>query len=283
MKNLLFPAACVAGLAIASGACAEPVASPPPATSAKRTVPFEPPKDAAIPAGPMGDAIRLGAKVLTRTQEYAKPYVGNGLNCTSCHLDGGKTPYASPWVGIWGVFPEYRSRNAQVNALQDRVNDCFQRSMNGKALPLDSPEMRGILAYMWWLSKDVPVGTDVEGRGFKRIKIEREPDLAHGRQVYEAKCASCHGADGQGMSGPDGGYLFPAVWGPKSFNIGAGMARLGNAASFVKWNMPLGQGGTLSDDDAIDVAAYFTRQPRPDFPGKEKDWPKGDKPKDARY
>jgi thiosulfate dehydrogenase len=244
---------------------------------------LNPPDDGTIPAGPMGDAIRYGQKVLTDTQTYAKQYVGGGLNCTTCHLNGGKTAYASPWVGVWGVFPEYRSRNMFVNSLQDRVNDCFERSMNGKALPLDSKEMRGILAYMWWLSKDVPTGVNVVGRGFKRINAESPADPAHGKEIYAAKCATCHMHDGEGKTGPNGEYMFPALWGPKSFNIGAGLARLNNAAAFVKTNMPLGQGDTLTVQEAFDVAAYFTQQPRPDFPGKENDWPKGDKPKDARY
>jgi len=61
------------------------------------------------------------------------------------------------------------------------------------------------------------------------------------------------------------------------------MARLPNAAAFIKVNMPLGAGNSLSDRDAIDIAAYFTRQPRPDFAAKTRDWPKGDKPADAPY
>lgn len=247
--------------------------------------PLKPPPDSAIPQGPMGEAIRHGEKVLTQTQVYAKQYVGNGLNCTSCHLGGGKTAWASPWVGIWAVFPEYRSRNAQVNSLQDRVNDCFERSMNGKPLPPDSVEMRSILAYMWWLSQGVPTGVEVEGRGFKRIKLPAgtKPNLQNGKAIYATKCASCHGDNGEGKTGPKGEHLFPAVWGPKSFNIGAGMARLNNAAAFVQANMPLGQGNTLSDQEAFDVAAYFVSQPRPDFAPKSRDWPKGDKPADARY
>ena len=253
--------------------------------AAKTVAPFKLPEEKDIPKGPIGDAIRYGEKVLTQTQTYARKYIGNGLNCTSCHLNGGKTAYASPWVGIWGVFPEYRSRNAKVNALQDRVNDCFERSMNGKPLPFGSAEMRGILAYMWWLSKDVPTGIEVEGRGFKRLTpaAGATPDQASGKRVYAGKCAVCHGQDGQGKTGPGGAYLFPALWGPRSFNIGAGMARLGNAAAFVKVSMPLGQGNTLSDKEAFDVAAYFTHQPRPDFAAKARDWPKGDKPADAPY
>lgn len=145
--------------------------------------------------------------------------------------------------------------------------------------------MVGILSYIWWLSKGVPTGMDVEGRGFQRIKLPggNKPDAENGKAIYAAKCASCHGQEGQGMTGPKGEYLFPAVWGPNSFNIGAGMARLNNAAAFVKANMPLGQGNTLTDQEAFDVAAYFTQQPRPDFVTKSQDWPKGGKPADARY
>jgi thiosulfate dehydrogenase len=273
------------GVLAQTGAPAPDAAARASAASAPQRVPLKAPSPDTVPRGPMGDAIRLGEKVLTQTQVHAKQYVGNGLNCTSCHLDGGRTPHASPWVGIWGVFPEYRTRNATVNALQDRINDCFRRSMNGKALPMDSPEMRGILAYMWWLSSGVPVGAEVEGRGFRRIALPEgtKPDPANGKKVYAEKCASCHGPDGQGITGPKGEYMFPALWGPKSFNIGAGMARLNNAAAFVKANMPLGQGDTLSDKEAFDVAAYFIAQPRPDFAGKANDWPKGGKPPDARY
>lgn len=249
----------------------------------KKLAPFNPPDEKTIPSGPMGDAIRLGQKIVTQTPQHAKDYTGNALNCTSCHLNGGRQPNASPWVGIWGVFPEYRPRNAKVNALQDRINDCFQRSMNGKALPYESEEMRGILAYMQWLSQGVPTGMDVDGRGFVRISAPQPADQARGKQVYVEKCTVCHGADGQGQYGPKGETLFPPLWGPKSFNVGAGMARLNTAAAFVKAVMPLGQGGTLSDQEAYDVAAYFTQQPRPDFKDKVLDWPKGDKPKDARY
>ena len=101
--------------------------------------------------------------------------------------------------------------------------------------------------------------------------------------VYAEKCASCHGADGQGKYGEQGQTFYPPLWGPRSFNIGAGMGRLNTAAAFVKANMPGGQGGTLTDQEAFDVAAYFTQQPRPDFADKDKDWPLGGKPKDARY
>lgn len=240
------------------------------------------PAESTIPSGPKGLAIIEGKKLLTETRQRLPKHVGNGLNCTSCHLAGGTTANASPWVGIWGVFPEYRSRSGKVISLTERVNDCFERSMNGKPLAYDSVEMNNILAYMQWLSTGVPTGTSVKGRGFVAIDKKLKPDAVHGKAVYMAQCASCHGASGTGIRNPAGGYVFPPVAGKDSFNDGAGMARAYTAAAFVKHNMPLGKGGTLSDQDALDVAEYFTRLPRPVYKFKAKDWPKGDKPKDAR-
>lgn len=240
------------------------------------------PDEATIPAGPMGDAIKRGKLILTDTKRQLPRNVGNGLNCTSCHLNGGTVPYAAPWVGLTGAFPEYRSRSGAIISLQQRVNDCFQRSMNGKPLAFDSDDMNAILAYMKWLSSGVPTGTNVTGRGFEKIDTALVPDRAQGKVVYAQHCATCHGAEGQGIPNPQGGYAIPPLWGRDSFNVGAGMARRFTAAAFVKHNMPLGQGGTLTAQEAMDVAAFFTEQPRPDYAARAKDWPKGDRPKDAR-
>ena len=114
------------------------------------------------------------------------------------------------------------------------------------------------------------------------IDAALKPNAAHGRQVYAAKCASCHVADGSGIANPTGGYVFPPVWGSASFNVGAGMARTYTAAAFIRHNMPLGQGNSLSDQEAVDVADYVAHQPRPAFAAGKADYPKGDKPGDAR-
>jgi thiosulfate dehydrogenase len=254
------------GLALAC----DPPQPPTPAPSVEATVvgaaaaptswPLNPPDPASMPEGPLGDSIRRGEVLVRHT--VAK---------------------AGPWVGIAGVFPQYRSRNDQVITLADRVNDCFERSMNGSPLPLDSADMTAILAYMTWLSQGVPVGLSVQGRGFPHLDAPPPPDPAHGRVLYAERCVACHGADGQGVSGPDGEPVFPPLWGDRSFNISAGMARQNTAAAFVRWNMPLGQGGSLSDQDAQDLAAFFTVQPRPDFARKGEDWAHGGRPADARY
>ena len=240
------------------------------------------PSESTIPSGALGDAVRRGKALLTDTRQLLPGHVGNGLNCTNCHLGGGTVAYASPWVGLAGAFPEYRSRSGKIISLQERINDCFQRSMNGQPLAFDSADMNANMAYMKWLSTGVPTGADVTGRGFEKIDTALRPDPAHGKAVYGEKCVSCHGAEGLGIANPQGGYAIPPVWGKDSFNVGAGMARMYTAAAFVRHNMPLGQGGTLSAQDAIDVAAYFTRQPRPDYPGRANDWPKGGRPVDAR-
>ena len=243
---------------------------------------FKPPSEATIPDGPAGVAIREGKKLVTETRQRLPGNVGNGLNCTNCHLAGGTTANAAPWVGIWGVFPEYRARNGRLISLQERVNDCFERSMNGSPLAYNSDEMNNILAYMQWLSAGIPTGKSVKGRGFVKLNEKLKANSADGELLYAEKCANCHGAQGQGMKNSGEGYLFPPVWGMESFNDGAGMARTWTAAAFIKYNMPLGQGGTLTEQQSLDLAEFMTNQPRPVFAHKVGDWPKGARPRDAR-
>lgn len=243
---------------------------------------FKPPSEATVPAGPDGVAIKEGKKLLTETRQRLPGNVGNGLNCTNCHLAGGTTANAAPWVGIWGVFPEYRARNGRMISLQERVNDCFERSMNGSPLAYNSDEMNNILAYMQWLSLGIPTGESVKGRGFVKLNDKLKADSANGKLLYAEKCASCHGVNGQGMKNSEEGYIFPPVWGAESFNDGAGMARTWTAAAFIKYNMPLGQGGTLTEQQSLDLAEFMTHQPRPVYAHKDGDWPKGGRPRDAR-
>jgi thiosulfate dehydrogenase len=245
-------------------------------------VPFKVPAESTIPAGPEGEAIKFGRKLIGDTKRLLPRNVGNGLTCSNCHLGAGTRQYAGPFIGLWGVFPEYSSRDGRIDSLQQRINDCFLRSMNGKALALDSTEMNAILIYIRWLSTGVPVGEEVIGRGMGAIDTALKPNAVHGKQVYALKCASCHVENGAGISNPAGGYVFPPVWGNASFNVGAGMARTYTAAAFIKHKMPLGQGDTLSDQDAVDVADYVAHQPRPAFAPASADYAKGTKPKDAR-
>jgi thiosulfate dehydrogenase len=238
---------------------------------------FSPPSPETIPDGLPGERIRLGYKIVVNTQEYARRYVGNKLNCTNCHLDAGLNPNAASFVGLSVVYPEYRARADRIMSLADRINECFERSLNGTPLPANSSRLNAVVAYIDWLSQNVPRGSKMAWRGIPRINPSRQPGPEKGKEVFANKCAFCHGSGGQGT------ITAPPVWGPKSYNIAAGMARVSVAASFIKANMPRGWGWTLTDDEAFDVAAYINSRPRPDFPGKVRDWPKGGKPTDSPY
>lgn len=248
--------------------------------TAKATVQM--PDESTIPDDETGAAIRRGIQIVNHTYKELPDKVGNQLNCTSCHLGNGSEAYASPWNGLSSIYPIYRSRAGRVNSLQERINGCFQRSMNGQPLDLASDDMNAIVTYMNWLSQGIPMGVSPEGRGFVKIDKTLEPNADNGKKLFAEKCASCHGATGEGQYNDDGTYAFPAVAGDKSFNDGAGMARTYTAAAFIKGKMPFGQGNTLSDQEAVDIAQYFTHLPRPVKANKDKDWPNGDAPKDAR-
>jgi thiosulfate dehydrogenase len=235
---------------------------------AKPTKPaFTPPSEADMPSGPLGDVIRQGRDIFTDTPEHAKAYVGNNLSCSNCHIDAGRLANSAPLWGAYGMYPQYRKKTGKVNSFGERLQGCFKYSMNGKAPPLDSAEMVALETYAWWLSKGAPVGVELKGAGYPKrgFKPPQPVDYARGEKVYAANCALCHGADGQGQQ-VAGRNVFPPLWGPQSFNWGAGMHELDNAAAFIKANMPLSRGGTLSDQDAWDVAMFMDAQDRPQDP-----------------
>lgn len=250
-----------------------------------------PPHIADIPNDDSGKQILFGRRLLAETSKLIPDNVGAALSCDSCHLNGGNVAFASPYLGMSVNYPHDNPRAGRKVTLVERVNGCLLRSMNGKVLPVDSPEMKAMIAYFDWLSAGLPRNAKVEGAGIGKVDTNLVPDPVRGKEIYESKCSECHGKDGEGLKNAGGEFVFPPLWGNQSFNIGAGMARTYTAAAFIKNNMPiayglnapLGQGGALSDQDAVDVAEYFTHQPRPDFPPKVNDWPNGGKPKDARY
>lgn len=245
---------------------------------------WQPPAESEIPADSLGASIRRGLALVTHTPDSLPAYAPGRISCTNCHLNSGRNVDAAPFTGSFVRYPRYLARTGAVVGITDRVNYCFTRSLGGLKLPADSREMQDIVAYLAFLSRGVPVGMGdriAGGEGIPSIGATRHGDTVSGARVYEAKCASCHGADGAGNPAltPRG----PALWGPKSFAIGASMARAGKAADFIWHNMPWGAGKTLTKDEAIDVAAYMTSRPRPDSPGKEGDWPMGGAPADVPY
>lgn len=225
-----------------------------------------PPPESAIPAGPQGEAIRRGLAIITDTQKAAPGHVGNALRCTNCHLDAARTAGAAPFWGAYGNFPAWREKNNRINSFEKRVQDCFIYSLNGAPPPLGGEVLLAVSAYAAWLAQGQRIGVSPPGRGFPTIAAPPlPPDDARGQAVFAEKCAACHGEDGQGLKDGDT-QVNPPLWGARSFNWGAGMAQVDKAAAFIRANMPLGEGGSLSVQQAWDVAWYVDGQVRPQDP-----------------
>lgn len=261
---LLLLAACHQSTQQAASAVSDmPVAA---ASSPKSTSRFEPPAESSIPNDDFGKQIALGRQIFTDTGHYAKAYVGNQLNCENCHLDAGRLAHSAPLWGAYPMYPAYRSKNHHVNTFAERLQGCFQYSMNGKAPPLNDDVLIALEAYAYWMSKGEPIGVASPGHGYLKLpQPAQAPDYTRGETVFKRDCALCHGNNGQGQQVADR-TIFPPLWGPQSFNWGAGMERLDNAAGFIKANMPLGRGNTLTDQDAWDVAYFMNAHERPQDP-----------------
>lgn len=210
---------------------------------------------------PAADSLAVRGKlVFDRTPVYASHYVGNKLACGDCHGDSGKAAYAAPMIDMAGLFPMFNKRAGHVITLKDRIDECFVRSENGQPLPPDSPEMLALVAYIDSLSAGQKHGKAFAGRGLVKLP-ELKGDPARGKLVYvQAGCATCHGSDGAGVP-----PFLPPLWGPGSFNDGAGMDKPGKMAAWVYHNMPQNNPGSLTAQEAYDVAAYVQKQPRPKF------------------
>jgi thiosulfate dehydrogenase len=256
-----------------------------------------PPDIATVGDDPFGVSVKYGYALFTDTANEIGPtvldprrrFAGNNLACKNCHLKGGTQSNAIPLTGAWGQFPQYRAREGAVVTLETRLNGCMERSMNGRALPIASREMIALSSYLRWLSAGIPDGAKLIGAGTFRIREPARPaDLGHGAQIFSQICAPCHGADGLGQRAQTGaGYQFPPLWGPDSFNNGAGMSRLLTAASYAMHAMPIGvtySAPLLADEDAYDVAGYIISQKRPEKENLDQDYPvQLQKPIDTPY
>ena len=213
-----------------------------------------------------GAMVRLGEAIFHDTRANARGFVGNDLACRNCHLDDGRLGTSAPLWAAYLVYPQFRKKDGQVNTFGIRLQGCFRYSMNGKAPPLDDKVMVALESYAYYLARGGPTGVALPEQGYPKLAAPKTFDLAHGKSVFDTKCALCHGADGQGQKTGSGETVFPPLWGARSYNWGAGMSSINNAASFIKANMPFSQGGTLSDADAWDVAAFIDSQERPQDP-----------------
>jgi thiosulfate dehydrogenase len=236
------------------------------------------PDVAKLPNAPENELIRYGQQLILNTPRFigqsaadpAMRFAGNDLACTQCHQNGGLKRFAAPFISTYATFP--MMSDDHVLTLEDRINGCMMRSMNGKQLPENGREMQAMVAYLRYVSTGTPEDVRVAGMGLKSLHpAAQTPDQGRGKLVYDQMCARCHGANGQGVrkEPPGVGFGIPPLWGPGSFNAAAGMANITTAAAFIRANMPYLTDYTqpmLTEQQAWDVAAFVTAQPRPPVP-----------------
>ena len=226
--------------------------------------------------------VAYGKELIAHTSKYLGPLgsvskISNGMNCQNCDLQAGTVTWGNNYGSVASLYPKFRARSGSIENIYKRVNDCIERSLNGKALDTVGKEMQAITAYINFLGSNVVKGKKAAGSGFKDLAwLDRIADTGKGMAVYIAKCQSCHQQNGEGVFNPEKTeYIYPSLWGKNSFNDGAGLYRISNFAKYAKYNMPQGttyQSPQLTDEEAWDVAAYVLTQTRPHI-NTPKDWP----------
>ncbi|MBY0223687.1 c-type cytochrome [Mammaliicoccus sciuri] len=244
-----------------------------------------PPSMEDVPDGPEGEAIKRGHLLFDDTSNVLRSEAAsvedgiarvNELSCTSCHAGAGTDEGVSSMVGMSAVYPMYIGRSGQMVTLEERINGCMVRSMDGQKFAADDEDLDAMVAYLTYISEGIPVGAELEWRHQNTIDDLPTPDVDNGEKLYQQSCIACHGESGEGTGSNTG----PKLWGDGSFNDGAGIARMTKMAGYVQKNMPVSQENTLSDQEASDLAAYILSQDRPEWGNHDKDWPDGGRPND---
>lgn len=209
--------------------------------------------------------VMMGFNIIFDTQKYAGEYVCARINCTNCHFASGNTlggiNKGLSLVGVAQKFPIKRPDGTPYT-LPDRINSCFQKSLNGKFVPYDSETMKAVLAYLSWISTGAQdIAAPAPWLGLKKLSSDYVPNVAKGKIGYATYCAMCHGANGEGQQRKED-LSYPALWGDYSYNDIAGLHQIDKFATFVYYNMPYGD-PFLTLEEAYDIAAFVNNNPRP--------------------
>jgi thiosulfate dehydrogenase len=266
--------------------------------------PKNPLTDPTLDDSRLSKEIRWGYRLFTNTPDEAARFVPGRVSCNNCHLNAGQRERALPLVNVAGMFPEYNRRAGRLISLGDRIVDCFLRSENATArletngdghlaredpdlLPSPtSKEVLALSAYLTWLSRGAEVGKNPSWRGQNTIPAGAlipidKLDPQRGETIFKERCISCHGVDGQGVAVGD--KRPGPLWGPDSWNDGAGAARVYTLAGIIRYSMPYLDPGNLTDADAQQLAAFVDSRPRPSYPFKEQDYLTEPLPRDSVY
>jgi len=227
------------------------------------------------------ELVLYGKDLIVSTSKYFGPQgsilkISNGMNCQNCHLDAGTKIMGNNYTAVYATYPKFRARSGSKETVVKRISDCFERSLNGRKPDSSGKEMLAMVAYMKWVGQGVPKGVVPKGAGINKLAyLDRAADPGKGIMLYQQKCESCHGAKGEGVMNADGRwFIYPPLWGSRSYNDGAGLYRISSFAGFVKDNMPFGashENAVLTDQEAWDLAAFINTQPRP-HKDQSQDW-----------
>ncbi|MBA4058001.1 MAG: cytochrome C, partial [Marivirga sp.] len=194
----------------------------------KEDVLWSPPDSTRIPSTPEGDLILYGHELVAHTAAYLGPKgkvisISNGMNCQNCHLRAGKKPFGNSYAGVASTYPKYRARSGTIETIEKRVNDCIERSLNGKKLDENSTEMKALVAYIKWVGSEVTKGVYPKGAGLIDLPVlARAADPLKGALVYNKHCSLCHGEEGQGVRAENTNeWKYPPLYDENSYNTGA--------------------------------------------------------------
>jgi thiosulfate dehydrogenase len=259
--------------------------------------PKNPLTDKSLDDSKLSHDIRWGFRIFTNTAAEAPQFVPGRISCSNCHLNGGQRERALPLIGVATMFPEYNRRSGRLYTLNDRIVDCFLRSQNAARGPIPgkpeqslptqtSKEVLALSAYITWLARGYEVGRNPSWRGQNVIAEENRIPVSklspgRGEALFMERCVNCHGPDGQGVA--IGDKKAGPLWGPDSWNDGAGAARIYTLAGMIRYMMPYTAPGSLTDEEAQQLAAFINSKPRPSFPFKNQDYLTEKLPADSVY
>lgn len=222
-----------------------------------------------VPHTAYGKAVLYGRELVMNTPKYIGPngiagqYATNKMSCRHCHQAGGLKLHSFSLVLTHDIYPQYRAREDKILSLAERINNCINRPLNGKSLPLDSKEMIAFLSYLRYINNQW--GNDSTYKEKKQNSLALTDTAAspeRGMILFDNNCSRCHGTDGSGMlTADESAYLYPPLWGEKSYQAGSSMHRVLKLATWIKYNMPFDKAipgkPFLTDQQALDIAAFI--------------------------
>ena len=109
------------------------------------------------------EQVTYGKELIAHTAKYLGPNgsvikISNGMNCQNCHLQAGTAVFGNNYGSVASLYPKFRARSGSIENIYKRVNDCFERSLNGKAIDTLGKEMQAIAAYINFIGSNVQKG-----------------------------------------------------------------------------------------------------------------------------